>query len=251
LSIEKQEKMFHALHEWFKTPAGELVAEAFNRELKTLTDVLHGESLLQLGCCGDNLWLPELRYMHKWVASPNADSDKTVLLTSLNQLPLQRDSVDCLLAPLTINAFRQNAQLFDEMDRVLKPMGYIIFLAVNPVSLWGLWLKISRSNFFASKETGLHSSLFTQRAITHRGYQICHLSNFYYIPPISDKKTLKGLSILNVIGKMISPLPSGFYCLIVQKLQEDFLLPPLVNQKESAVNTPISTLSPACQQKNT
>lgn len=249
MSIDAQKNMFHALHEWFLTPAGIRVAEAFNTELKALTDILHGETMVQLGSCGDNIWFPQLRYMHKWLLSPVLDSDKTVLLSSINQLPLQRDSVDCVFAPLTLNAFSHNVELLDEVDRVLKPMGYAVFLAVNPVSLWGMWLKLSRSNCFATKNNGLHSSLFTQHALSHRGYEICHLSNFYYIPPVSSQKMLSGLSILNVIGKMLSPLPSGFYYLIVRKLQEDFLLPQAVNHSEPLKTQAISGLSPACQQK--
>lgn len=249
LSIEIQEKMFHALNDWFLTTKGHLVGRAFNDELKALIDVLHGESLIQLGSCGDNPWLPELRYMHKWIVSPVFDSAGIVLQTSLNQLPIQRDSVDCILAPLTLNAFSHHEKLFDEVDRILKPMGYIIFLAINPLSLWGLWLKFNRTNCFSTTQGGLYSSLFTQRSFIQRGYELCHLSNFFYVPPVTSDHLLNALSILNVIGKMISPLPSGFYCLIVQKRQEDFLLPKPMTLHESANSPVIPSLSPACQQK--
>ena len=107
----------------------------------------------------------------------------------------------------------------DELDRVLKPMGYIIFWGINPVSFWGMALRLGHLSLFGDCKTKLHSVLSVKRAALERGYQQCALSTFYYIPPVSNKALIHGLEFLNEMGKMLWVFPAGFYCLIVQKYQ--------------------------------
>ena len=80
----------------------------------------------------------------------------------------------------------------------------------------------------------------------HRGYVQCNLSSFYYIPPVSSESLLHKLEILNELGKMISPCPAGFYCLVVQKQHEihpNLLQTPI----EDELWKPNTNLNPACQ----
>lgn len=189
-------------------------------ELSHLGEFLYGETLLQLGSCADNPWLQKMHYSHKWLAMPYLNSSKTTVVTSFNQLPLDRNSVDCVVAPLTMEAFLGDKNPLDEIDRVLKPMGYTIFFGINPMSLWGLRLHLGKLPCFGSLSGHLRSVLLIKRAMLHRGYIQCYLSSFYYIPPIKNEKRLRHLEILNELGKMISPCPSGFYCLVVQKYQQ-------------------------------
>ncbi len=48
-------------------------------------------------------------------------------------LPFKRDSIDCILAPLTLQCFNLNKNPIDEIDRVLKPMGYLVIFGTNPI----------------------------------------------------------------------------------------------------------------------
>jgi hypothetical protein len=136
------------------------------------------------------------------------------LVTALNRLPLNRDSVDCILAPLTMNVLDES--LLDEMDRVLKSMGHLIFFGINPWSFWGLrW----HWNPLHSLSTQWTSSFRLKRALSRRGYQTALYHPFYYIPPVQEEGWIQKLEVLNEMGKMIKPFPAGFYCLIVQKHQ--------------------------------
>ena len=97
---------------------------------------MNGETLLQLGNCGDNLWLKKLNYARKWIVSPYSLANKVQIECALNQLPLDRNSVDCIIAPLVLEPFGNSLSLIDEIDRILNPMGFIILLSINPWSLW-------------------------------------------------------------------------------------------------------------------
>ncbi|KTD52418.1 methyl-transferase [Legionella rubrilucens] len=216
---------FRALEQWFASPLGKDIAQAFDTELAHLKQLLHGEIMLQLGSGSENLWFSSLRFQHKWLAMTHFDPNKATLVTKLNQLPLDRDSVDCIIAPLALEAFTHLENPIDEWDRVLKPMGYLVFLGINPLSLWGGWLRYSKNACF-NGAAGYPKSVFSiKRALIHRGYMQCHFNAFYYAPPAKTEKWRRRLQILNVIGKMISPMPAGFYCLVVQKYVESDALP--------------------------
>lgn len=217
--IEKQITHFHKLDQWFTSDHGLQVAAAFTAEIAKFKDKLNGEILLQLGNCGANPWLSCLRYQRKWLMSPYMD-ERTNLAASMHQFPLDRNSIDCILAPLTMSAFPLAKSPLDEIDRILKPMGHVIFIGINPLSLWGCWLRFAAKSCFGPLHACPPSVLSLKYAMLHRGYVQRYFSNFYYIPPVRSKESMQDLEILNVIAKMISPLPAGFYCLAVQKFQE-------------------------------
>ncbi|MBA3537822.1 MAG: methyltransferase domain-containing protein [Tatlockia sp.] len=234
MSFDAQKTRFSALNDWFRTPQGMDIADFFSEELNHLNGFLYGETLLQLGSCGKNSWLQALHFSHKWLTSFDLNSS-TTFMSSFNQLPIDRDSIDCVIAPLVLESFELSKSPIDEIDRILKPMGYVIFFGINPLSLWGLNFRIKRLSGYAPLKAKAKSVFSVQRAMAHRGYIQSYLSSFYYIPPVSSLEWLEKLEILNELGKMISPCPSGFYCLIMQKQQE--ITPNLLlNDKEEVWN---------------
>lgn len=218
--IEQQIKQFNALDEWFQSSLGLSVADEFRKQLSPVLDYLTGDTLLQLGNCANNSWLADLKFTQKWIASPFPIDKKNVLLCTLNQLPLQRDSFDCVIAPLAMEPFDNCYDLIDEIDRIIKPMGYVVFLCLNPWSLWGGAMKCGLLHCYADNKFKMHTPLHLNRIFMQRGYRQCSLNNFYYIPPVKSQSLLKKLIFFNEIGKMLWPFPSGFYCYIAQKYEE-------------------------------
>ncbi len=219
MALDEQIYKYRSLDDWFKSPQGIRVAKAFVAELEPLASQLRGDTLLQLGDCGDNLWLPLLPFQHKWVVNPSNATDNTACVSSLNSLPIDRDSIDCILAPLTMEAFSGDKNPIDEIDRVLKPMGYVIFFGFNPWSFWGLALRWRHLACFGHAAATMTSSFSVKHALISRGYRQCFHSSFYYIPPTVYEYLIRNLEFLNEVGKMVSPYPSGFYCFIAQKYQ--------------------------------
>lgn len=219
MNLDDQMHKYKALDRWFKTPQGLCVAKAFTSELATVGDLFSGKQLLQLGHCGDNLWLPELKFRHKWFATPVDTVGQKTLVASLNALPIERSSIDCVVAPLTKEAFGDEKNPLDEIDRILKPMGYVVFFGINPMSFWGAALRWGRVPCFGGFAGALMSSHTLKSDMLQRGYTQCMHRTFYYIPPVVNAVLIHKLSFFNEMGKMIWPFPAGFYCLIMQKYQ--------------------------------
>lgn len=245
LSFQEQQNRFETLNQWFSSSLGQHVAQAFSRELAHLKNLLHGNILLQLGNCDNNQWLNCLRFQHKWLAAAWTEPHQTTFCSNFNQLPLDRDCIDCLIAPLTLEAFTAKNPL-DEIDRVLKPMGYVVFFGINPISLWGAWLKYSKNSCFGPLKGHTRSALTIKRAMLHRGYIQCHFNVFYYTPPLRNEKTRAKFELLNQISKMISLNPAGFYCLVMQKYVENHIPLSAVTDQDRVIDTPVS-LRPICR----
>ena len=194
---------------------------AFAAQLKQVSARLRGMTLLQLGNCGDNLWLSSLKYPYKWIVSPSNDTSNINLTGAFTTLPIDRSSIDCVLAPLSMEIFARGKSPLEEIDRVLKPMGYVVFLGINPCSFWGAALYFHGLQCLESEQMTFTSSLSVKYMMHQRGYRQCLLNNFYYLPPIHNEYVIKKLEFINQMGKMIWPFPSGFYCQIFQKYHED------------------------------
>ena len=220
LSLDDQKNRCRALEQWFQSPQGIGVSHAFASCVRLSPDVSCGQLLLQLGHCGMSPWLHELSYRRKWLLSPCLGNPNTDIVTSLNALPLNRNSVDCIVAPFLLESFGMSRCPLDEIDRVLKPMGYLVFCGINPFSLWGLAGSLGLLSCFGHRTIRLYSSLWLKQALMTRGYQQCFWETFYYIPPVRSSKWISSLAFLNEMGKMISPTPAGFYCLVVQKYEK-------------------------------
>lgn len=217
--IEQQVKQFNALNEWFQTAQGLSVAEEISKQFTPVLDFLNGDILLQLSHCADNSWLGDLRFNKKWIATPFLTDNTDSIICSLTQIPLPRNSLDCVIAPLTIEPFLDGYRLIDEIDRLLKPMGYVVLLSINPWSLWGAAIKCGLVHCYSDKPIKLQAPFHLNRAFIQRGYRQCLLNHFYYIPPVNNKLLLKRLAFFNEVGKMLWPFPSGFYCYIAQKYE--------------------------------
>lgn len=216
-----------ALDEWFLSPQGIAIASALVSQLQGSENglaQLRGETLLQLGACGENAWFPLLNYQKKWIVSQTRKTAQAIdVCSTLKPLPFAQESLDCVVAPFTFEAYSWPNHPLDEIDRVLKPMGHILIFGVNALSLWGLALRLGGLIYKGQPI----SVLRLKRALLHRGYSLCHLSPFYYIPPVKSKRMIERLEIFNELGKMISPCPSGFYCMVVQKYVANPLRPVL------------------------
>ena len=217
--IEQQVKQLNALNEWFQSALGLSVADEFKKQLHPVLNYLKGDTLLQLGHFTHNSWLGELQFNRKWLASPYYIKDDNLLVCSLNHIPLPRNSLDCVVVPLSLEPFNDSLNVVDEIDRVLKSMGYVVFLSLNPWSLWGGAIKSGLLNCYAEKEIKMQTAFHLNRLFIQRGYRQCSLNNFYYIPPVNSRTLIKKLSFFNEIGKMLWPFPSGFYCYIAQKYE--------------------------------
>ncbi|WP_133130464.1 methyltransferase domain-containing protein [Legionella yabuuchiae] len=222
MATDALSKQYRSLDDWFETAQGERVAHAFAKELEKHQEFLYGKSLLQLGNCGTNIWLKSMHFYYKWIVTPYLNIQNTSLMSSITSLPLEKNSLDCLIAPFTLEILSLDKNLIVEIDRILKPAGYVIFFGINPWSFWGASVKWGNIDYLSHAVKYLTSSFSIKRILLNLGYNQYLHHSFYYIPPVSKEKYILKLEFFNEIGKMLWPFPAGFYCLILQKNEYAF-----------------------------
>lgn len=219
MPIDEISKKYRSLDDWFSTPQGHRVAKAFAAELFKAKNQIYGKTLLQLGICGQNVWLESLHFYRKWLITPFLDIRNSSLISSMSSLPFDRNSLDCIIAPFTQEIIHADHSLYVEIDRILKPMGHVVFFGINPWSVWGGFVKFGNIPYLNHAIEGLTSSFRVKHTMLNIGYKQYAHASFYYIPPVTKESTIHKLEFLNQIGKMLWPFPAGFYCLILQKNQ--------------------------------
>ena len=203
---------------WFDTPQGRRAARSLSLELDKITDYISGKYLLQLGSTGDTDLLAKLHFRNKIIVSPSIEEKGINCHAKINNLPFAMSSVDCVVAPFTMEIFAKHLSMLSEIDSVLAPEGFVILFGINPISFWGLaaFLRCLRPlNKYSLK---LRSAISIKNSLLALGYRQCYLSSFYFIPPFNSSKLINNLEFLNEMGKMVWPYPASFYCLIAKEV---------------------------------
>ena len=196
---------------------GQKVSGSIINELDNLNEYLYGNTVLQIGCCGTNDFLTHLHFSHKWIMSPFLVNNHHSIISNMHSIPLDKHSLDCVIAPLSLELLDDVNHTLFELDRVLKPQGYLVIVGINPWSFWGASVRTGYPFELSHAVTKLYSSLSLKRILFNHDYQQFSHSNFYYLPPLTHHSILNKLELFNLIGKMLWPFPSGFYCLVMQK----------------------------------
>jgi hypothetical protein len=225
----RQEQVDHLdqldqLDQWFLTPQGKAVGHAFMQhlgELHPLLPYFKGQRLLQIGAAGAHPWLKYFNYQERYLLAmqtPHLDQPGFLkVFGHTHALPLASESMDCVIAPLSLDACEDAMMALNELDRILKPMGFLVIYGLNRWSLWSLAMRFGLGVNIPRGTIHPCSLLRLKNTLIHFEYLIHHLGLFYYLPPVHSSKWINRLEIFNELGKMISPCPSGFYCMVVQK----------------------------------
>lgn len=211
---------YRALDKWFRQEQGLVIAQEISQQIGQFESCFKGDVLVQVGVMGNNDWLKCFKSEHRWLLSPDHANKQADMICAVEQLALETASVDLLIAPFCLEAFSHPIPLIEEFDRVLKPMGCLIFLGINPYSLWSMAAHLGKLNCFGDYAPEIHSPLRLQHRLGRLGYQQVLHQGFWYLPPLKQKHWINRLRLFNEMGKMLSPLPPGFYCHVARKYTE-------------------------------
>lgn len=232
------EQFHNGVEAWFRTQHGHRVIHQFREQLRPLSPMIKGEKILQLGVTSTTPLFIDLSYSHEWVLSCHPNDDPCSIRARYDYLPFENESLNTILLPLSFCERRFQDWPLDEVDRVLKSMGYVIFFAVNPLSLWGMGMHFRRLSFIDKKVSNLPSLLQLKRAMLRRGYQHYFVNYFYYLPPVSKNITINRFRVIEQMGELFPPWPAAFYILIMKK--SSFIYPdPVVFAMQQKLSTSI------------
>jgi ubiquinone/menaquinone biosynthesis C-methylase UbiE len=204
-----------AYDRWFATPLGRLVDEVEKRAIFSLTPVVQGRRILEVGCGTGNFSLtlvqqgarvvgldcsrPMLARAHAKVG-PNMDLPLVQGLA--DRLPFANEAFDGVMCILALDFMSQRGTVLAEMTRVLRPGGFLSVAMLNRYSLWTAkrtirsWFKPSlwREVRFI-KPNELRRLLLSQPELAH-----IRLGQAVYFPPWANRGLCQYYPYLENLG---------------------------------------------------
>jgi len=128
-----------SVEQWLQTPLGAALLRQEARVVEEAFDGIFGEQCLQLGMWGDERTFLRFARTQRSALISEANGDRTpAAIGELHQLPVQDDSVDCVLLPHTLDYSDRPHAILREADRVLTSHGHMVILGFKPGGLWGI-----------------------------------------------------------------------------------------------------------------
>ena len=128
----------HVAYQWLQTPLGASLLAQEARLVEEALEGIFGEECLQLGFWGEERGF--LRYSRtqrsSLIAEEVAESGPSAI-GQLHRLPIESDSVDCVLLPHTLDFSDRQHAILREVHRVLRSSGHVVLLGFRPGGLWG------------------------------------------------------------------------------------------------------------------
>ena len=182
--INKFNDISAELESWYASDNGQYLLESLGTELSRVLDVSFGYHLLQTGpVTGETLLAPSK--IHHHIVSRCVPMGGVGLVATDEELPLESDSIDVVVALHSLEFCSNPHQALRELQRVLMPQGHLIVIGFNPYSLKGL-----RNRVLAR---GRDSPWRNQHPLSqHRlsdwlhllGCEVERSASFYSLPPV-------------------------------------------------------------------
>lgn len=128
-----------SVQEWLQTPFGESLLRQEARVVEDAFDGIFGEQCLQLGMWGEERTFVRFARTQRCALIAEANgSVRPSAIGELHRLPVEDDSVDCVLLPHTLDYSDKPHAILREADRVLTSHGHVVILGFKPGGLWGV-----------------------------------------------------------------------------------------------------------------
>ncbi|MEO1247474.1 MAG: methyltransferase domain-containing protein [Pseudomonadota bacterium] len=128
-----------SVDDWLSQPFGQSLLAQETRLVEDVFEGIFGEQCLQIGAWGPaEGFLRSARTQRKLLIADTAHQTVPTVIGQPWRLPVESESVDCVLLPHTLEFSDRPHAMLREVDRVLHAHGHLVILGFRPGGLWGL-----------------------------------------------------------------------------------------------------------------
>lgn len=196
------------LETWYGRGTGDYLLAAIRASLEPILDTAFGYHLVQLGPLRQQGLFDGSRINHRVYCSDTPGGD-VGLVAVAEELPLESDSVDALIALHCLDFSERPHQALREMQRVVTPQGKLIVIGFNPYSLLGAALRVRQLAGNALWQE--HTPVSQHRLIDWLHLLGCPVESqqmLYRMPPIGSGRLSRWLTRVDQWGARHA-LPCG------------------------------------------
>ncbi|MFT6051226.1 MAG: SAM-dependent methyltransferase [Halioglobus sp.] len=122
---------------WYDRPNGQYVLDSLKSTLEPVLTTAFGYHAVQIGLSSRHQLLDHSPINHRIYLADQADLS-TGLIANADELPLESDSIDLLLAHHSLEFGPNPHAVLREIHRVLAPQGQLVIVGFNPYSMLGM-----------------------------------------------------------------------------------------------------------------
>jgi SAM-dependent methyltransferase len=206
---------------WQQLPAGAELKRALETQLAAHLQCAFGYHLLSLGSYARTLDVSSCPVRSRW-ALALADGH---VRAQPEVLPLQSDSIDVALLPLTLEFSADPHALLREVQRVLIGDGHLVIAGFNPWSLWGarraLSGRIGLGKADAEKPPPWQARFLSAGRITDwlklLDFDVPLTSYHHYLPPVRSEAWRRRWRFMERLGQRAWSNAGAMYVISAQK----------------------------------
>ena len=194
---------------WYDTLAGRQALKQIDELCAEYMSEIFGYYALEMGALSGHSHL----FKHSRVAfsaSVGLDSEKHDILALPEQLPIETDNIDLVLASHIVEASTDPHKVLREVDRILVPEGQFILVGFNPWSLM-------RSGSALRKKVDLPNMSRVKDWFSLLGFEMLDIQYLGFRPGLQNEGVYQRLSWLETCGKVAWPLFSNLYVIHAKK----------------------------------
>lgn len=172
------------LETWYTQTAREHLLSGMREAVSEFLSTAFGYHILQLGACRGLPLFNDCVINHR-IYCCEQGGEGVDLLARGQELPLDSDSIDVVIAHHCLEFTSTPHQVLREIQRVLTPQGHLVVIGINPASLLGISTQIrglsSRSLWYS------HQPVSERRLVDWLGLLGCEVQarrRLYSVPPV-------------------------------------------------------------------
>jgi len=205
-----------AFSDWYKSPLGQLLAQAELNELNEVLPDLFGYHLLQMGVHGSEVLCRASRVSHH-VRMETELQLKAGIFAHASRLPFASESIDVCVLSHSLEFDEDPHAILREVDRVLIPEGHVVVLGFNPISCWGV------NHFFRAwrKQLPWSGNFYTRARVKDwlsvLGYDGTYTGGAFFRPPVQHEKLMQKLEFMEQYSPRWMNFVAGVYTVVAKK----------------------------------
>lgn len=208
----------NGLRQWFSSAPGIAVATLEQRLAREMLADLFGYHIVQIGDPNPTFLLEHSRISHRVViATSSRDESLTSLIASPDRLPVERNSIDVIVLPHTLDLASNAHGVLREAERVLIGDGYVVIFGFNPWSTFGVWRRALGWRGRPPWSGRFLSITRLKDWLGLLGFDIERIERASYRPPLMSSRWHQRLELLERLGTHFWPLFGNFYVVLARK----------------------------------
>ncbi len=176
------------LESWYGRKNGQYLLTSIRQSLEPTLDVSFGYHILQMAVAPGYELYDRSPINHR-VYCADQRAPNVSLVARADELPLESDSVDTIIAHHSLEFGPNPHNVLREMQRILAPQGHLLIVGFNPYSLFGA---ATRLRGLSRKSLWHQHNPVSKRRLTDwlhlLGCEVQSCSNIYGLPPVGSAR---------------------------------------------------------------